>query len=160
MKVQNKKHFSLCIKCKVRNRLRDHNSSIFKILKSVATVPDSMTMLGQRWPMVVRARWPIVGKKALVQRNFAHRPLSGPTCWLYVGPSCWPNVRPTCRPNVRPTRRPIKGPISKMLICEQWFLFRLFFLFSIVHMVFTMWFIRLLRQTKPDFNPGSKMSSF
>ena len=26
---------------------------------------------------------------------FAHRPRSGPTCWLYVVPSCWHNVGPT-----------------------------------------------------------------
>ena len=64
---------------------------------------DSMTMLGQRWPMVVRARWPNIIKKALAQCNFAHRPYVRPTCWFYVGPSCWPNKRPTCRPYVGPT---------------------------------------------------------
>ena len=41
--------------------------------------PDSMTMLGQRWPMVVHACWrPNIIKKALAQRNFAHRPYVGP----------------------------------------------------------------------------------
>ena len=68
-----------------------------------ATIPDSMTMLGQRWPMVVRARWPNIIKKALAQCNFAHRPYVRPTCWFYVGPSCWPNNKPTCRPYVGPT---------------------------------------------------------
>ena len=66
-------------------------------------IPDSMTMLGQRWPMVVRARWPNIIKKALAQCNFAHRPYVRPTCWFYVGPSCWPNNRPTCRSYVGPT---------------------------------------------------------
>ena len=65
--------------------------------------PDSMTMFGQRWPMVERARWPNIIKKALAQRNFAHRPNVRPTRWFYVGPSCWPNNRPTCRPYVGPT---------------------------------------------------------
>ena len=46
--------------------------------------------------MVIRVRWPIFGKRALVQRYFAHRPLSGPICWLYVVPSCWLNVGPIC----------------------------------------------------------------
>ena len=45
--------------------------------------------------MVIRVRWPIIGKRALAQRYFAHRPLSGTTCWLYVVPSCWLNVGST-----------------------------------------------------------------
>ena len=76
----------------------------FEVVTMVITdYPDSMTMLGQRWPMVVRARWPNIIKKALAQCNFAHRPYVRPTCWFYVGPSCWPNNRPTCRPYVGPT---------------------------------------------------------
>ena len=46
--------------------------------------------------MVIRVRWPIVGKRAFAQRYFAHRPLSGPTYWLYVVPSCWLSIGPTC----------------------------------------------------------------
>ena len=69
----------------------------------ITDYPDSMTMLGQRYPMVVRARWPNIIKKALAQCNFAHRPYVRPTCWFYVGPSRWPNNRPTCRPYVGPT---------------------------------------------------------
>ena len=40
-----------------------------------------MLWLGQRWPLVhvVRARWPNIVNKALVQRNFANRP------YMYVG---------------------------------------------------------------------------
>ena len=52
-------------------------------------------MLGLRWPIEIRVRWPIVDKKALAQRYFAHRPLSGPTRWLNVGSSGWLNVGPT-----------------------------------------------------------------
>ena len=74
-----------------------------QIKRKLISFPDSMTMLGQRWPMVVRARWPNIIKKALAQCNFAHRPYVRPTCWFYVGPSCWPNNRPTCRPYVGPT---------------------------------------------------------
>ena len=75
-------------------------------------------MLGHRWPMVIRVRWPIVGKKALAQRYFAHRPLSGPTRWLYVGPSGWLNVGPTFthgtlahgwQVHVGPTYSPLSG---------------------------------------------------
>ena len=39
--------------------------------------PDSMTIFGQHWSVVVRARWPNIVKKALVKRYFAH--------WPYVG---------------------------------------------------------------------------
>ena len=70
---------------------------------SLSQIPDSMTMLGQRWPMVVRARWPNIIKKVLAQCNFAHRPYVRPTRWFYVGSSCWPNNKPTCRPYVGPT---------------------------------------------------------
>ena len=81
----------------------EQNTRKLENIQERALSPDSMTMLGQRWPMVVRARWPNIIKKALAQRNFAHRPYVRPTCWFYVGPSCWPNNRPTWRSFVGPT---------------------------------------------------------
>ena len=56
------------------------------------TFPDSMTMLGQRWPMVVRTCWPNIIKKALAQRNFAHRPYVGPRSQMNALVQRWPTL--------------------------------------------------------------------
>ena len=115
-------------------------------------------------------RWPNVGptqltllaqgcKPTLALSISANRAYVAPSCWLYVGPTVgpivglhwhgwanhWSNVGPTCRH--------IKGP---MMIN---FVNNILYLFSIVHMSWTMWIVCLLRQIKPDLYIRLKMSS-
>ena len=108
-----------------------------------------------RWPNVGPTKLTLLAqrcKPTLALGISANRAYVAPSCWLYVGPTVgpivglhwhgwanhWPNVGPTCRH--------IKGPMMSNFVNN------ILFLFSNVHMSWTMWIFCLLRQIKPDFN--------
>ena len=76
------------------NIVKNNNkiSTLINLQINTDVIPDSMTMLGQRWPMVVRACWPNIIKKALAQRNFAHRPYVGPRSKMNALVQRWPTL--------------------------------------------------------------------
>ena len=92
-------------------------------------IPDSKWKLGQRWALSCNVGWRCKTiSTLLIPKNV------GPTCCTNVDQACCINVGPTCC-----------AKDDSMLASGIFF-----FIFSIVYMLFSMWFICLFRQTKPE----------